>query len=73
MLRLRRAYVTSIHHVSIEYTEIYINSRIEVGVLTRLLQGSGDGAKVVVKELRILIPVPVCGLLKKAKLKEVRS
>ena len=50
-------YVTSIHHVAIEYTEIYIYYRIEVRARTRLLQGSGDGAKVVVEEFRILIPI----------------
>ena len=44
-------YVTSIHYVAIEYTEIYIYiySRIEVRALTRLLQGSGNGAKAVVR------------------------
>ena len=64
-------YAKGIHHVAIEYTEISTYSRIEVRVLTHLLQGSGDGAKAVVEELRILTPILIRrrGLLKKAKIK----
>ena len=68
-------YVTSIHHVAIEYTEIYIYSRIEVRSLTRLLQGSGDDAEAVIEELRILIPILIRrrAILKKAKIKRKKE
>ena len=50
--------VASLHHdVAIEYTEIYIYSLQEVGILTHFLQGFGSDAIAVVEELRILIPV----------------